>query len=194
LSVEDTPTREAVVPRLRGRFGREYTYVESCPSTQRLLAPDAPEGAVAVADEQTEGRGRLGRRWEAAAGTSVLCSVQLRPAVDAAQFPGLTVVGAEACAEAISTVTGLEPTLKHPNDVLVGGRKVAGILGEAGEGRVVLGTGINVNVAADELPVDVRIPATSLLAETGGPVDRIELLVELLAALERRYDSWLATK
>jgi len=192
--VEDTPTREAVVPRLRGRFGREYTYVESCPSTQRLLPPDAPEGAVAVADEQTEGRGRLGRRWEAPAGTSVLCSVQLRPAVDAAHFPQLTVVGAEACAEAIRTVLGLEPTLKHPNDVLIGGRKVAGVLGEASEGRVVLGTGINANVPADELPVDVRIPATSLLAETGEPVDRIELLIELLAALERRYDAWLATK
>ena len=71
---------------------------------------------------------------------------------------------------------------------------MAGVLGEAGEGRVVLGIGINVNVTADELPVDVQIPATSLLAETGGPVDRIELLVELLAALERRYDSWLSTK
>jgi BirA family biotin operon repressor/biotin-[acetyl-CoA-carboxylase] ligase len=168
--------------------------VESCPSTQRLLPPEAPEGAIAVADEQTEGRGRLGRRWEAPAGTSILCSVQLRPAVDAAHFPELTVVGADACAEAIRAVTGLEPTLKHPNDVLIGGRKVAGILGEAGEGRVVLGTGINVNVPADELPVDVQIPATSLLAETGEQVDRIELLVELLAALERRYDAWLATK
>src|SRR3954449_11097599 len=126
MRMNDTPTREAVFPRLRGRFGQEYTFVESCPSTQRLLAPDAPGGAAAVADEQTEGRGRLGRRWEAAPGTSVLCSVQLRPAVDAAKFPGLTVVGAEACAEAIRTVTGLEPTLKHPNDVLVGGRKVAG--------------------------------------------------------------------
>jgi BirA family biotin operon repressor/biotin-[acetyl-CoA-carboxylase] ligase len=168
--------------------------VESCPSTQRLLPPDAPEGAVAVADEQTEGRGRFGRRWEAPGGTSILCSVQLRPAVDAAHFPELTVVGADACAEAIRAVTGLEPTLKHPNDVLIGGRKVAGILGEAGEGRVVLGTGINVNVPADELPVDVQIPATSLLAETGEQVDRIELLVELLAALERRYDAWLATK
>src|SRR5256884_9157057 len=167
MRMSDPPTPEAAVPRLRGRFGREYTFAETCPSTQRLLAPDAPEGAVAVADEQTEGRGRLGRRWEAAAGTSVLCSVQLRPAVDAAQFPGLTVVGAEACAEPIRTVTGLEPTLKHPNDVLVGGRKVAGILGKAGEGRVVLGTGTNFNVAADELPGDVRIPATSLLARTG---------------------------
>jgi BirA family biotin operon repressor/biotin-[acetyl-CoA-carboxylase] ligase len=190
--VEDTPTREAVNARLRGRFGREYTYAESCPSTQRLLASGAPEGAVAVADEQTEGRGRLGRRWEAPAGTSVLCSVQLRPVVAAARFPQLTVVGAEACAEAIRAVTGLQPALKHPNDVLIGGRKVAGILGEAGEDRVVLGVGINANVSAGELPIDVRIPATSLMIETGAPVDRIELLVELLAALERRYDTWLA--
>jgi BirA family biotin operon repressor/biotin-[acetyl-CoA-carboxylase] ligase len=192
LPVEDTPTREAVIPRLRGRFGREYTYAESCPSTQRLLVPGAPEGAVAVADEQTEGRGRLGRRWEAPAGTSVLCSVQLRPEVAAARFPQLTVVGAEACAEAIRVVTGLQPALKHPNDVLIGGRKVAGILGEAGEGRVVLGVGINANVGADELPMEVRIPATSLLVETGATVDRIELLVELLVALEGRYDTWLA--
>jgi BirA family biotin operon repressor/biotin-[acetyl-CoA-carboxylase] ligase len=194
LPVEDTPTHEAVVPRLRGRFGREYAYVESTPSTQRLLAPDAAEGTVAVADEQTEGRGRLGRRWEVAAGTSVLCSVQLRPAVDASRFPQLTVLGAEACADAIRAVTGLEPTLKHPNDVMIAGRKVAGVLGESSDDRVVLGAGINVNVPEDELPVDVRLPATSLLAETGEQVDRIELLVEFLAALERRYDAWLATK
>jgi BirA family biotin operon repressor/biotin-[acetyl-CoA-carboxylase] ligase len=194
LPVEDTPTREAVVPRLRGRFGHEYTYVESTPSTQRLLTPGAAEGTVAVADEQTKGRGRLGRRWEVAAGTSVLCSVQLRPAVDASSFPQLTVLGAEACADGIRVVTGLEPTLKHPNDVLIAGRKVAGVLGESSDDRVVLGAGINVNVPEDELPVDVRLPATSLLAETGEPVDRIELLVEFLAALERRYDAWLATK
>jgi BirA family biotin operon repressor/biotin-[acetyl-CoA-carboxylase] ligase len=191
--MNDTPTREAVLPRLQGRFGHEYTYVETCPSTQRLLAPDAPDGAVAVADEQTEGRGRLGRRWEAPAGTSILCSVQLRPKAAVSRFPQLTVVGAEACAEAIRAVTDLEPSLKHPNDVLVAGRKVAGVLGEAGEGRVVVGIGINVNVEPGDLPIDVRIPATSLLAETGDPVDRIELLVQLLAALERRYDSWSAT-
>jgi BirA family biotin operon repressor/biotin-[acetyl-CoA-carboxylase] ligase len=192
LSTEDTPTREAVTPLLRGRFGRDFTYVETTPSTQRLLATDAAEGAVAVADEQTEGRGRLGRRWDASAGTSILCSVQLRPPVDASRFPDLTLVGAEACSDAIRELTGLEPALKHPNDVLLGGRKVAGILGEAGEGRVVLGIGINVNVPEDELPHEVRIPATSILVETGAPVDRVALLVELLAALERRYDDWLA--
>src|SRR5947207_13753833 len=126
----DTPTREAVVPRLRGRFGREYLYVASTPSTQRLLAPDAPEGTVAVADEQTEGRGRLGRRWEAPAGTSLLCSVQLRPSLDASRYPELTIVGAEACGDAIRAVAGLETALKEPNDVLLGNRKVAGVLGE----------------------------------------------------------------
>jgi BirA family transcriptional regulator, biotin operon repressor / biotin---[acetyl-CoA-carboxylase] ligase len=193
LPTKDTPTHDAVIPRLQGRFGHEYIYAASCPSTQRLITPDAPEGAVAVADEQTEGRGRLGRRWEAPAGTSILCSVQLRPPVDASRFPELTVIGAEACRDAIQTTTGLGPTLKHPNDVLIGGRKVAGVLGEAGESRVVLGIGINANVPEDRLPHEVRIPATSLLVETGAPVDRILVLVALLGALERRYDDWLPT-
>src|SRR5438067_6219299 len=192
--MRDTPTRGAVVPRLRSRFGRDYTYVESCPSTQRVLATDAPEGAVAVADEQAEGRGRLGRRWEAPAGTSVLCSVQLRPAADPARFPELTIVGAEACAEAIRAVTGLEASVKHPNDVLIGARKVAGVLGEASEGRVVLGIGINANLPEAARPAEVRIPAASLLAETRPPGPRIELLIELLAVLERRYNAWQAGK
>src|SRR4029079_1140972 len=77
----DTPTREAVAPLLRGRFGHEYLFVAECASTQRLLAVDAPEGAVAVTDFQSEGRGRLGRRWDAPAGTSLLVSVQLLPRV-----------------------------------------------------------------------------------------------------------------
>src|SRR5919199_3641065 len=114
--MRDTPTREAVVPRLRGRFGHEYDFVPRCRSTQRLLMPGAPEGAVAVADEQTEGRGRLGREWHAPAGTSVLCSVQLRPAVPPQRYPELTVLGAEACADAIGALTRLRATLKHPND------------------------------------------------------------------------------
>jgi BirA family biotin operon repressor/biotin-[acetyl-CoA-carboxylase] ligase len=111
--MHDAPTREAVRPRLRGRFGSEYTFVESCPSTQRLLTPGAPEGAVAVADEQTEGRGRLGRRWVAPRGTSLLCSVQLRPSVTPSRFPQLTVVGAEACV-AVLRAHHADPTLCPP--------------------------------------------------------------------------------
>src|SRR5213082_1473202 len=111
----DTPTAGAVQPLLRGRFGRRYDFVESCPSTQRLLAADAPEGAVAVADEQTEGRGRLGRRWEVPAGTSLLLSLQLRPRVEPARWPELTVLSSRSVASAIEAVTGLEAGLKHPN-------------------------------------------------------------------------------
>jgi BirA family biotin operon repressor/biotin-[acetyl-CoA-carboxylase] ligase len=190
--VDGSLAPEAVLPLLRGRFGRPYEHVASTPSTQLLVSADAPEGTLVVAEEQTAGRGRLGRRWLAPAGTSLLCSLQLRPAVPSERLPELTGVASRACAEAIAALTGLEPELKFPNDVLVGGRKVAGILAEAREERVVLGVGVNVNVTAKELPRDVDLPATSLLVETGGEVDRAALLVELLERLERRYDEWVS--
>jgi BirA family transcriptional regulator, biotin operon repressor / biotin---[acetyl-CoA-carboxylase] ligase len=189
--VTDLLAPEAVRPLLRGQFGREYRYVESCPSTQRLLGPEDAEGTVAVADEQTEGRGRLGRRWHAPAGPSILCSVLLRPSVPVERWPALTLVAARACAEAIATAAGLATAVKEPNDVLIEGKKAAGILGEAREGYVVLGIGINVNVPAPELPPRVDVPATSLLEESGGHVPRVPLLVALLERLERRYRAWL---
>ena len=184
-------TPEDVVPRLRGRLGQPYRFVERTASTQRLLGEDDPEGAVVVADEQTEGRGRLGRQWVAPAGTSLLVSVLLRPDVAPARLPELSLVAGRACAEAIAEVARLETEVKFPNDVLVRGRKVAGILAEASEGRVVLGIGVNVSQAAGELPPEPRTPATSLRLETGRPVDRAKLLVALLDRLERRYDEWL---
>jgi BirA family biotin operon repressor/biotin-[acetyl-CoA-carboxylase] ligase len=184
-------TPENVVTKLRGRLGRPYRFVERTASTQRLLGADDPEGAVTVADEQTEGRGRLGRQWLAPAGTSLLVSVLLRPDVEAARLPELSLVAGRACAEAITEAAGLETEVKFPNDLLVRGRKVAGILAEASEGRVVLGIGVNVSQAAGELPAEPRTPATSLLLEIGRPVDRAELLVALLDHLERRYDEWL---
>jgi BirA family biotin operon repressor/biotin-[acetyl-CoA-carboxylase] ligase len=190
--VHGSLTPEAVLPRLRGRFGRPYEHVVSTPSTQLLVPADASEGTLVVAEEQTAGRGRLGRRWLAPAGTSLLCSLQLRPRVPPERLPELTGVASRACAEAIAALTGLEPELKFPNDVLVAGRKVAGILAEAREERVVLGIGVNVNVPAEGLPQDVERPATSLLVETGRELDRAALLVELLERLERRYDEWIS--
>jgi BirA family biotin operon repressor/biotin-[acetyl-CoA-carboxylase] ligase len=192
FAVTDSLSAEAVKPLLRGRFGNPYEHVVSTPSTQLLLPPEAPEGALVTADEQTAGRGRLGRRWLAPARTSLLCSLQLRPAVESERLPELTGVAALACLEAIAALTGLEPVLKFPNDVLVGERKVAGVLAEAREERVVLGIGVNVNVPADELPQEVDRAATSLLVETGRELDRAELLAELLERLERRYDAWLS--
>jgi BirA family biotin operon repressor/biotin-[acetyl-CoA-carboxylase] ligase len=149
---------------------------------------------VAVTEEQTEGRGRLGREWLSPPGVSILCSILLVPPVETQRLPELSLVAGEACAEAIASVTGLEPEIKLPNDVLLKGRKAAGILAEARDGRVVLGIGINVNVPASDLPTEVNHPATSLLVESGEEVDRAELLVELLAALERRYDEWVAAR
>jgi len=183
----------AVLPRLRGRFGRDYTYVERCGSTQRLLPEDAPEGAVAVANEQTEGRGRLGRPWTAPPGSSILASVALRPDVPTANLAELSVVAGRACAAAIAELSGLAPELKWPNDVLVGGRKVAGILAEAREGRIVLGLGINVSQSREALPPRAQYAATSLLLETGRVVPRAELLAALLDHLEREYDAWTSS-
>jgi BirA family transcriptional regulator, biotin operon repressor / biotin---[acetyl-CoA-carboxylase] ligase len=188
--VSDSLEPAVVQPLLRGRFGQDYRYEERTASTQRLLE-DAAEGAVAVAEEQTEGRGRLGRGWQAQPRSSVLVSVLLEPPVAPSRLPELTLVAGEACAEAIASVTGLSPSIKHPNDVLVDGRKVAGILAEARDGRVVLGVGINVNVDETELPTETSTPAGSLSLAAGREVSRAELLVELLLLLEQRYDAWL---
>jgi BirA family transcriptional regulator, biotin operon repressor / biotin---[acetyl-CoA-carboxylase] ligase len=190
--VADSLAPEYVVPRLRGRFGHPYLYVEVCPSTQRLFGLEHGEGAVAATEEQTEGRGRLGRRWLSPRGTGVLCSVLLEPPVSTERLPELSLVTGEACAEAIATVSGLEPEIKLPNDILLGGAKTAGILAEARDGHVVLGIGINVNLTREQLPTEVDTPPTSLLVESGHELERAALLVELLAVLERRYDDWVA--
>jgi BirA family transcriptional regulator, biotin operon repressor / biotin---[acetyl-CoA-carboxylase] ligase len=193
LAVTSSLRPESVVPRLRGRFGHPYVFVDVCPSTQRLLGDEHSEGAVALTEEQTEGRGRLGRRWLSPAGVSLLFSLLLEPPVETARLPELTLLAGQAGAKAIAQVTGLAPEIKLPNDILVLGRKTAGILAEARDGRVVLGIGVNVNVSAPDLPHGTDPPATSLLLETGSEVDRVELLVELLDRLERAYDDWVAT-
>jgi BirA family transcriptional regulator, biotin operon repressor / biotin---[acetyl-CoA-carboxylase] ligase len=163
-----------VLPRLRGHFGREYHHAVETGSTQRMLPPDAEHGAVALAEHQTEGRGRLGRVWIDEAGAGLTFSVLLRPPPPVARWPELTLVGAHAVAAAI----GGGATIKDPNDVLVDGRKVAGILAEATD-RVVVGIGVNVGAAP--------WPDAGFVER-----DRLELLVAILDEFERRYDAWAA--
>jgi BirA family biotin operon repressor/biotin-[acetyl-CoA-carboxylase] ligase len=191
--VADSLAPDGVKPLLRGRFGHVYRYAKVASSTQRMLADDDREGAVAVAEEQIEGRGRLGRSWEAPAGTSVLVSVLLLPQVQAARLPELSLVAGSAVSEAIVEVTGIKPTIKFPNDVLVAGRKVAGILAESSEGRVVLGIGVNVNQTREQLPAAAQTEPTSLRVELGEPVNRVQLLAAILLRLEQAYDVWTAT-
>ena len=115
---------ELVVPRLRGSFGRPYYYAAEAPSTQRMPPPEAPHGAVALAEHQTEGRGRLGRIWIDEPGAGLALSVVLRPPPPVASWPELTLVAARAVADAI----GEGAEIKQPNDVLVERDRAAGEL------------------------------------------------------------------
>jgi len=169
--VELTP--EAVLPQLRGSFGRTYYYAPEVDSTQRALPADAPHGSVALAEHQTEGRGRLGRVWVDEPGAGLTFSVVLHPPPPVKRWPELTIVAARAVADAI----GDGAMIKEPNDVLLDGRKVAGILAEATD-RVVLGIGVNVGAA----------PWPGAGAVDGG---RLELLVDILERFERGYGVWL---
>ena len=161
-----------MLPRLRGSFGREYHWAAEAATTQRMLPADAAHGAVALAEHQTEGRGRLGRTW---ADSALMLSVAPYPPQPVARWPELTLVAANAVADAI----GERATIKHPNDVLVAGRKAAGILAEAGE-RVVLGIGINVG-------------GTGWPGAGWAEADRLDLLVDVLDRLERGYEAWRHT-
>jgi BirA family transcriptional regulator, biotin operon repressor / biotin---[acetyl-CoA-carboxylase] ligase len=180
----------SVEPLLQGRFGWPYRFVAECVSTQRLLDADATEGTTVATDFQTHGRGRLGRVWEAPAGRALLFSVLLRPQTPMVLWPELSLVAGEAVAAALQVETGVGAELGHPNDVLVDGRKIAGILPEASAGKVVLGIGVNVDQKADELPIETPKPVTSLRVETGREWPRAPLLAAILAELERRYDGW----
>jgi BirA family transcriptional regulator, biotin operon repressor / biotin---[acetyl-CoA-carboxylase] ligase len=182
-------TPEAVVPLLRGRFGKPYRFVAQCASTQRLIGDDDVEGAVVAADHQTAGRGRLGRSWVDAAGRGLLFSLLLRPDVPMPIWPELSLVAGEAVAAALRE-QAVDASLRHPNDVIVGGRKVAGILAEAQPGRVVLGIGVNVNQTHDELPRETVKPPTSLRIELDRQLERAPLLVSILAELELGYEAW----
>jgi BirA family transcriptional regulator, biotin operon repressor / biotin---[acetyl-CoA-carboxylase] ligase len=181
--VENTLRPEAVVPLFRGRFGDPYIYVPSCPSTQELVR-DLGEGAVGTCELQTAGRGRMGRRWTSPWGTGVLFSLTLEPRTPADRLPPFGLVVAEAVCEA----TWPQAEVRWPNDVVVDGRKLAGVLAELREGKLVVGVGVNANMAAAELPGDARVSATSLRILRRARVDRAQLLADLVTAIEERYD------
>ena len=184
-----------MTPTLAGPVvGARLHAVGSVESTQtvlaRLAAAGAPEGTVVHADHQTAGRGRRGRAWWDAPGQSVLASVLLRPPMPLAQAAGLSLVVAVAAAEALDAF-GAATRIRWPNDLVVGERKLGGILCEAAAGppgepvRVLVGCGINVGQAT--LPPELAAIATSLRIETGRTAAVADVLGALLAALDRRY-------
>lgn len=162
---------------------------------RELAIGGAAEGTTVLADRQSGGRGRLGRSWFSPPGVNVYGSIVLRPAIAAPRVPQLTLVLGVAVADAVRAVTGIECGLKWPNDVIVDGRKAAGILTEMeAEGEnvrhVIAGIGVNVNVAG--FPPDLAPTATSLRLAAGRTIDRPAFTAALLVAVERRYERFVA--
>lgn len=156
----------------------------------------AAEGAVIVADLQQAGKGRLGRHWHSPAGVNLYLSVLLRPGIPVQQAPQLTFLSAVAVAVTLDEVCGQSAVVKWPNDILVGGAKIAGLLNEMDAETerinfVVLGIGINLNMTAELFPTNLTYPATSVLLETGQSVDRVAFLRVLLKRLDQYYCEFL---
>jgi len=183
-------TADRVAPLLRSSFGRTYRHCESCTSTQDQLLAGDPEGTIAVCEEQSAGRGRRGRLWQSPPGRALLVSVLLRPPQSRAAAE-LTLVAGAVTAVLIEEAIEAPVGIKWPNDVLIEGKKVAGILAEQRDQTLVLGLGVNVNQTADELPGGARLAPTSLRVATGREWDRAELLADLAYELEATYLNWL---
>jgi BirA family biotin operon repressor/biotin-[acetyl-CoA-carboxylase] ligase len=156
-----------------------------------------PEGLVIFAESQSAGRGRMGRRWSSPAGRGLWFSVLLRPSLAPSECTQLTAASANALVRAIQSTTGITPEIKWPNDLLIKGKKIAGILTEMSAElehvrSVILGIGIDANQTASEFPADLRPIATSLKLATGKTVSRADLAEAVLRELDREYARILA--
>lgn len=183
-------------------FGQQhYLYFREIDSTNnraKILAGEGyPEGTVVVADMQTAGRGRRGRSWYSPSNQGIYVSIILRPALPPREIARISLVAAVAAAETLREGFGLDALIKWPNDILVDHKKIGGILSEAvidtlGLDFVVVGIGLNINNDLSQFPADLRMPATSLMAEKSHPVARVKILQHLLSSLEEDYRQLLA--
>jgi BirA family biotin operon repressor/biotin-[acetyl-CoA-carboxylase] ligase len=178
-------------------IGRDIQVFEETTSTndviEKLARDGVKEGAVVFAESQTQGRGRLGRKWVSPPRKGLWFSILLRPQMRPALVTQLTIVAATALFRAIQLQTGIAPEIKWPNDILIRGKKVAGILTELSAELdqvkyVILGMGVSVNLNAADFPADVRKIATSLRIESGKPLDRAELAIRILHELDHDYE------
>jgi BirA family biotin operon repressor/biotin-[acetyl-CoA-carboxylase] ligase len=177
-------------------IGRDIRVFEETTSTndviEKLARDQVKEGVVVFAESQTKGRGRMGRKWISPARKGLWFSILLRPNLTPQEATQLTVASATALRRAIEGGTGVKPTIKWPNDILIGGRKVAGILTELSAEldrvkHIILGIGVDVNLSATEFPQDLRKIATSLKIESGKTISRAELAVRILRELDADY-------
>jgi BirA family biotin operon repressor/biotin-[acetyl-CoA-carboxylase] ligase len=181
-------------------IGRNLHYEESVESTQRiahqLAAEDVPEGTVILAEEQIAGKGRMNRKWHSPKYTGVWMSLILRPNIPLTKAPQLTLLTAVAVVQAMEEVTGLTPEIKWPNDILINGKKVTGILTElqAEADRIhsiIIGIGINVNQKKADFPIELQEMASSLFIEKGEKISRAALIRSIFKHFEKLYMLYL---
>lgn len=179
-------------------LGKRLVFLQSVDSTnqevKRLAAQDAPHGTVVVAEQQLTGKGRLGRVWSSPPGTGIWFSFLLRPQLPPSKVSGITLAAGLGVCMAIRQYTGLNALIKWPNDVIIGNKKVCGILTEmtAEDNRIdyaVVGIGINVNTK--EFDAEIRSKATSLSIEAGSDINRAELFKAVLKYVEHYIDLYL---
>jgi len=194
--IEDRLLAYEIVRDLGSRvIGRNVLCLEAAGSTNDVAWErarlGAPEGLTVLAEHQTQGRGRLGRRWESPPRTGLLMSVILKPGLAPERVSALTIVGAVGVTEALQESLHVPALIRWPNDIVLRGRKLGGILVEARKTEAntdfVLGIGLNVNLAEDDMPAELRPAATSLQMELGRKADRIGVARAVLRALDRWY-------
>lgn len=177
-------------------IGRNIHYEESVESTQRIAhrfaSEDVPEGTVIIAEEQTSGKGRMNRKWHSPKYTGIWMSLILRPNIPLTKAPQLTLLTAVAIVQAIEEMTGLHPEIKWPNDILLDGKKITGILTElqAEADRIhsiIIGMGINVNQKREDFPIELKETASSLFIEKGEPISRAGLIRSIFKHFEKLY-------
>lgn len=189
--------REDFVSSWPGEIVRMDSVASTQEEAKKLAENGAPEGTAIMAEEQTGGRGRMGRKWHSPRGKGIWMSLVLRPNLPLSLTPQLTLLAGVAVCTAIREVTGVPAGIKWPNDLLAGGRKICGILLESSlrEGGLhycIAGIGIAVNLTREDYPAELQEVGTSLLIEGGGiPVDRTRLTEAVLAELEFLYIQYI---
>ncbi|MEN6374739.1 MAG: biotin--[acetyl-CoA-carboxylase] ligase [Smithella sp.] len=200
LNIPDLLLAQEIRDRLQTTIlGKQdiYRYASTDSTNNRakeLAAQGAAEGVLVIAEEQAHGRGRLDRPWFSPGGENIYASFILRPSLPPSTASRMVLLTAVAAAEALMETTGLRATIKWPNDILVNGRKIVGILLEMSVEMdaidyMIVGLGINVNSSAERFPRNSRKNITSVLMETGKPFSRVHLLVRFLELFEERYNA-----
>ncbi len=195
--VPDILGEREILPGLKtGILGKRIICLPEVDSTNayaaKLAVDGEPEGTVVIAEHQTAGRGRLGRKWVSPPGVNIYASIILRPKVPPRDAPLITFVAAVALARTVRGLYNIDAGIKWPNDLLINGRKSAGILTEMSAEpelvrHIILGVGIDVNMPRDAFPKEIRDISTSIMLELGGKVNRAELLRRFLEELEISY-------